>query len=596
MVRPVRLGIAVAVTLAAAAVGAALLTAPHRASPSASGGPPLAEASFGDYRPAPAFTERVTESFYLPMRDGTRLAVRLDRPAVGGKPAPGLFPVLWHHSLSIDSKPEDGAGPEEGGFSAIPGLTAHGYVVAQVARRGNGQSFGVRRGYNDRIEAHDAYEVTEWLAVQPWSTGKVGVYGCSNTGDAAMHVLTVRPPHLAAAFAGCFAWDKYDAWRAGGIAAQWGVGPSRTVEQDLANQPVQGDEGKELLRQAALEHQASPPLAQMWSGMPFRDSFSPLVHSRFWSEGSAGSYPDQIRASGVPLYIVGGWRDELRGQGIATLLNVPGSRLLIGPWQHCENAGFALVQEAHRFFDRQLKGIDTGLDDEPRVHYTTPDSDVPDAAGLPWRTADTWPPADVTATPVPLGGEGLLGSDAAGGGTFTVGGDVTCPDSGAGPYAQPCHVPGAGATWTGPVLAGDTELTGSPVADLHVRIDRPDAHVYAYLEDVDPDGTVTTITEGRLQASLRAEHRSPYALPDGVPWHRDAAQDAAPLAAGEVARLRFGMLPTSYLVRAGHRIQLTVTGADHRASAPLPDAQGAHIEVLTGPARPPLVHLPITTA
>jgi hypothetical protein len=590
MVRPVHVGVA------AAALGIIAMAVPLMIAPGSEPAPPAAEASFGNYRPAPEFTEHISETFYLPMRDGTRLAVRLDRPAVDGKAAPGPFPVLWHHSLSIDSKPEDGAGPRSGGFSAIPGLTEHGYVVAQVARRGNGQSFGVRRGYNDRIEAHDAYEVTEWLATQPWSTGKVGIYGCSNTGDAAMHALTVRPPHLAAAFAGCFSWDKFDAWRVGGIPAQWGVGPARTVEQDMANAPVQGDEDKELLHQAALEHQASPPLAEMWRGMPFRDSFSPLVQSRFWSEGSAGSYAGQIRESGVPLYVVGGWRDELRGQGIATLLNVPGSRLLIGPWQHCENAGFALVEEAHRFFDQHLKGIDTGLDGQPRIHYATPDSDVPDATGLPWRTADSWPPAGVTATPVPLGGDGVLGSDAAGARTVTVGADVTCPDSGSGPFAQPCHVAGAGASWTGPVLAADTEITGSPVADLQVRVDRPDAHVFVHLEDVAPDGSVTVITEGRLRASLRAEHPSPYALPEGVPWHRAYAEDAAPLAAGEVVRLRFGLLPSSYVVRAGHRIQVTVTGADHRESGPLPDARGARIEVLTDPARPSLVHLPFAPA
>jgi uncharacterized protein len=85
-------------------------------------------------------------------------------------------------------------------------------------------------------------------------------------------------------------------------------------------------------------------------------------------------------------------------------------------------------------------------------------------------------------------------------------------------------------------------------------------------------------------------------LPDGVPWHRAHTQDVAPLAAGEIARLRIGMLPTSYVVRAGHRIQVTVTGADHRASAPLPDANGARIEVLTAPDRPSLVQLPVAGA
>ncbi|ANY08891.1 CocE/NonD family hydrolase [Pseudonocardia sp. HH130630-07] len=540
-------------------------------------------AGFGTYRPEKQFTERVTESFYLPMRDGTRLAVKLDRPAVDGRAAEGSFPVLWQHSLSIDRKPEDGAGPKTGGIQTIPTLTDDGYVVAQVARRGNGQSFGVRRGYNDRLEAGDAYEVTEWLGTQPWSDGNVGMYGCSNTGDAAMHSLTVRPPRLKAVLAGCFSWDKYDAWRVGGISAQWGFGPSRTVEQDLANNPVDGDADKTLLREAAVEHQKAAPLADMWRGMPFRDSFSPLVASKFWSEGSVGSYADQIRAADVPVYVIGGWRDELRGQGIATLLNVPGSRLLVGPWKHCENAGFGLVEEAHRFFDTHLKGIDTGIDDEPPIRYATPASDLPDATGLQWKSADTWPPAGTTATPRALGGDGVLGSTAPGARPFTVDTAAGCPqDPGSGSTIQPCHIPGAGTSFTGAAAERDTEITGTPVLDLTVSVDRTDAHVFAYLEDVAPDGSTTVITEGRQQVSLRATAPAPYALPDGVPWHRAFAADAAPVAPGEPARLQFAMLPTSYLVPAGHRIQVTVTGHDPRETGELPDADGSRIEVAGG--------------
>ncbi|GAB3580959.1 CocE/NonD family hydrolase [Amycolatopsis endophytica] len=552
-----------------------------------------AASSLGAYRPASQYHERVTESFYLPMRDGTRLAVALDRPAVGGKAAPGRFPVLWQHSLSIDRKPEDGAGPKTGGIQTMPTLTDNGYVVAQVARRGNGQSFGVRRGYNDRIEALDAYEVTEWLAAQPWSDGNVGIYGCSNTGDAAMHALTTRPPHLKAVLAGCFSWDKYDAWRAGGISAQWGFGPSRTIEQDMANNPVDGDADKTLLHEAAVEHQQSTVLADLWRSMPYRDSFSPLVASRFWSEGSVGTYADQIRRSGVPVYVIGGWRDELRGQGIATLLNVPGSRLLIGPWKHCENAGFALVEEAHRFFDQHLKGIDTGIDAEPRIHYATPDSDVPDATGLAWKSAGTWPPAGSVAQPAQLGGDGVLGSASSGTRAFTVDTTVRCPvDVGSGPAAQPCPV--GGIAWTGPALERDTELTGTPVADLSVRLDRGDAHVFAYLEDIAPDGTRTVITDGRQQVSLRAEQPAPYALPAGVPWQRAYAQDAAPVRAGEVVRLHFAMLPTSYQVRAGHRVQVTVSGYDTRETGVLPDANGTRIEVLSEPGAPSSISLPTT--
>jgi len=252
---------------------------------------------FGDYKPLAVYTERVSQSIYVTMRDGVKIAVRIDRPVQNGVAISQPLPVIWHGTLSI----EGGAAPNGGGLNDVPTLTRFGYVVVQVARRGNGQSFGLRRGYNDRNETDDAYELTEWFAAQPWSNGVVGIYGCSNTGDAAMHAMESRPPHLKAVFAGCFSWSKYDAWRRGGIFAQWGTGPQRTVEQDIAVKPVDGDENKVLLRQAAEEHQQSTVLYEMWRGLPYRDSTSPLVQSRFWSECSVGSLAPQQMQGGVPL-------------------------------------------------------------------------------------------------------------------------------------------------------------------------------------------------------------------------------------------------------------------------------------------------------
>ena len=81
------------------------------------------------------------------MRDGVRLAMRITRPGRGGHPAPGRFPVLWQHGLTISEAADAGRQPAEAGLSHVPALTAYGYVVVQVARRGNGQSFGIRRGY-----------------------------------------------------------------------------------------------------------------------------------------------------------------------------------------------------------------------------------------------------------------------------------------------------------------------------------------------------------------------------------------------------------------------------------------------------------------
>ncbi|HWU04014.1 MAG TPA: CocE/NonD family hydrolase, partial [Novosphingobium sp.] len=432
----------VAASLLAGAMGAMVMPAAPALAQEAALVPSAAPASFGHYQPPRSFTEQVRSTFYVRVRDGTRLAVTVARPARNGVAVEGRFPVIWHHTLSATQEAADGTGPRASGFRSIPGLTDYGYVVVQVARRGNGQSFGTMRGYHERNEDEDAYEMIEWLAGQPWSNGKVAQYGCSNTGDAAMHALTVGNPHLKAVFSGCFSWNKYDAMRRGGIFAQWGTGPTRTVEQDMAIQPVDADKDKTLLHAAALEHQRATPLFELWKSIPWRDSWAPSVQSNFWAEGSVSSYADQVRRSGAAVYIVGGWRDELRDQGLIAHLNIPGSRILIGNWLHCQNDGFALVEEAHRFFDRWMKGIDTGIDAQDPVHYFTVDAAKP--GGGEWRSARAWPLPQAQSVPFAITPAGLAQGGAvrsAFSRDFAVDYTITCPEGGSGSTVQPCHLP-----------------------------------------------------------------------------------------------------------------------------------------------------------
>jgi len=550
--------------------------------------------SFGHYTPARQFTEHVSSTLYLPMRDGVRLAVRVTRPARDGQAAPGRFPVLWQHALTITESADSTAEPTAAGLSHLPALTAYGYVVVQVARRGNGQSFGTRRGYNDRTEDDDAYEVTEWLAAQPWSDGAVGIYGCSNTGDAAMHALSARPPHLRAVFAGCFSWSKYDAMRRGGIFAQWGTGPQRTLEEDMQQQPVAADPERHLLREAAEEHQKSTDLLALWKGLPYRDSWSPLVDTRFWAESSVSSYAAQLRQLQVPVYILGGWHDELRDQGLIALLNIPGARILIGPWKHCENPEFELLQEIHRFFDTHLKSIDTGLANEPRVHYY-----VMNGVGSgAWQTSGAWPvPASHHQRWYMVAHHNLASAAPSQAATekFTVHTSVDCPQGGVGPFMQPCHIAGEGLSLTNKSLPDDLTIVGNPVVSLPVSADRPEVNLFAYLEDVAPDGQVTVITEGRLKSSLRAEAIPPFEVP-GTPWHRGFAQDAELLRPAEYATLHFDLMPTAYIVRKNHRLQLTLMGADYRERARDPNTEGAVISVRSSPAEAAWLDVPVGVA
>lgn len=575
-----------ALALGALAVeGAAAQTAPQTPNAPALTGSAV-PASFGTYDPPRDFTEQVKSSFYVPLRDGTKLAVLVARPARGGQAVEGRFPVIWHHSLSATQQDGDGVGPRQAGFGSMPRLTDYGYVVVQVARRGNGQSFGTMRGYHDRNEAGDAYEMIEWLARQPWSNGKVGQYGCSNTGDAAVQAMTTLAPHLKAVFAGCFSWNKYDAMRRGGIFAQWGTGPSRTVEQDMAIPAVDGDTGKVLLRAAAQQHQRGVPLFDVWKALPYRDSLSPQLQSTFWAEGSASSYLPQIKQGGVPLYIVGGWRDELRDQGLIAQRNIPGARIVIGDWKHCMNDGFALLAEAHRFFDRYLKDIDTGIDTQDPIHYFT-------VGANQWRSSRQWPVADAVMTPFALTANGLAEGSARGPAlkrSFAVDYKTDCPNSGVGPYMQPCHTPGNGLSLAGKPLAKAREFTGHGIADVWMSAPAKDANLFAYVEDVAPDGTVRVVTEGRLKASLRKVSAAPWDMP-GIPWHRAFAEDAQPLEPGQPVRMQFDIMPTSYVFAKGHRIQVTFTGSDWRERARDPAAQPAAITLISDAAHPSRVSL-----
>ena len=531
----------------------------------------LVDPQTSSFNTAPArveYTEQVATSFYVPMRDGTRIAISLHRPSVNGVPVETPLPVIWHHALNIEeagARETQAAGGGPGDRTPLSDLTRQGYIVAIAARRGNGASFGTRRGYADSTESFDAYEITEWLAAQSWSTGKIGIYGCSNTGEAAMHALRSRPPSLKAVFAGCFAWDRFDGHTRGAIIANYGTGPTRTLEDDMRATPVQGDEDRILLRQAAEEHLGSTNMLALMQSQPYRDSFSPLVMAKFWGEVSLGNYKSQIQQSGAALYIQGGWYDDFRTEGFMALANLPGqARMIIGPWRHCVSPGFDLRAEQVRFFDYHLKGIDTGIQNDAPIHYFT----IGAPEGQEWRTAQQWPLADTDNQRIFLG-DGTLQAVAprrTTAETFDVDYAITCPHDPAapnmGPFTQPCH-PTSAAVFTGRPFTTDTEVTGNPVIDVWVSSNAPEQAVFANLEDVAPDGTITVVSEGRQRASLRKVVDAPWDTM-GLPWRRAWAEDHEPLVEGVPVKVSFDMLATSYVFKAGHRLQVSIAGSEPR--------------------------------
>ena len=89
-------------------------------------------------------------------------------------------------------------------------LTKYGYVVAVGDPRGLGASYGTRGASWDTQEAEDTHDLIEWLGVQPWSNGNVGMWGNSYMGGIQVLAATTKPPHLKAIFPGQTPFDQYD--------------------------------------------------------------------------------------------------------------------------------------------------------------------------------------------------------------------------------------------------------------------------------------------------------------------------------------------------------------------------------------------------
>jgi hypothetical protein len=116
----------------------------------------------------------------IPMRDGIRLSALLYTPRDSTEPRPCVFMLTPYIAQQSHAR---------GVYFASRGLP---FLI--VDSRGRGNSEGVFRPFID--EAHDGYDIVEWLAKQPWCNGKVAMWGGSYVGYDQWATAKERPPHL----------------------------------------------------------------------------------------------------------------------------------------------------------------------------------------------------------------------------------------------------------------------------------------------------------------------------------------------------------------------------------------------------------------
>jgi putative CocE/NonD family hydrolase len=517
---------------------------------------------------AQPYPDVVSESHYVAVRDGTRMAVSIYRPATGPQASDARLPVVFVFTpyrgryRAADGKIVETALGDNLGLRS---LLRAGYVVAVADVRGKGASFGRRRGFQDRTEAQDGYDLVEWLADQPFADGKVGMVGCSYLGGSAFQVATTAPPSLKAAFIGASDLDKYAFVRNGGITAQFNTRPDEEPEVDLATVPMDEDRDGSMLRAAVAEHAANTPMGPLWYGMPYRDSTSSFTGTRFWEEVGPYTYLDKVRSAGIATYFWGNWGDEPTSQIILSAANL-GSRMLAGPGGHCvPPPGFDLAGEIVGFFDHYLKGKNPAYDSLPRSTYwveglngvggyvTSDQLPGVQSRSVPWFLA-------AGAGQSPAGGLKPVNATGEAGLSFKVDYDLPPADYFAfWPQPMDAH----GVSFTSDTLSAPMTLIGYPVAELTAATDNPLADVFVYLDRIKADGSSEVIAFGRLKLSHRKLAQAPYETL-GLPWHSGLQADVAPPAPGELVPLSIALTPVSLVVAPGDRLRFVITGADPR--------------------------------
>lgn len=548
--------------------GLAILTTPARAgnvqadaSHQAEGATAPRVSRPGEYRgySEPQYDGIEHSSFYIQVRDGTRLAVDLFRPTRDGRPSDEPLPVIWMHTPY--NRRNYRRGPTIDHYTGYAGrLLPYGYNVAIVDYRGVNASFGQNhartRGQWLEHARWDAYDVTEWLARQPWSTGRIGMWGCSATGTSQLQAATTRPPSLKAIMPLSI---EFDSMPLGGIVdpVQLPV-PGQKPDLDMNPAAVDGEDAEALLAQALDEHRDN---ILSVGDLPFRDSVSPTLGVQWWLQGSPVSYLEELRASGIGIYVSNAWEEAgARRGGFDLFNNVPNVKAIATFGAHCRwddvkaASGFDIVVEELRFFDYWLKGIENGVMDEPGYTYYTYH-----APGSGWRQSSTWPPAGSIDTAFHLGAGSLQPAAGADDDDRV----QTGPRPSTNSVTTEVHPDNAGISYFSQVLDDDLELTGHPVMQLWLATELDDVDVLARLDEIAPDGTATTGSHymlGQLRASQRALAQAPYDT-RGRPYHSHRSTDLLQVEPDQPMEMVFELLPMSYVFRAGHRIRLNLTFA-----------------------------------
>jgi uncharacterized protein len=479
----------------------------------------------------------------IPMPDGVQLAASLYMPAdlQPGERVPALLEYLPYR------KDDDAPG-----YSTHAYFARHGYVGVRVDIRGFGNSGGAppTREYSAQ-EQEDGERIIAWLASQPWSNGNVGMLGISWGGFNSIQLAMRHPPALKAilAIAATEALFTEDVHYMDGIMHV----DEFEISMDL-------DQGRSGAPEFPLDEDT---LAKRMDSQPWSlDYFRHQRNGPFWRAPISS-----LEEIGIPCFLIGGFQDGYRNSIVRMLERVPAPvHAWIGPWNH-DHPNTSMYgprvewrDQAVRWFDHWLKGVDNGVERDPRVifylqHSHPPGAEAQDIPGE-WRE-DSWPPQglrhetwflapnhQLLRSPAPVATERLWYVPSAGAEVGFWWGELLGDQRPADAY---------GLVYDSETLAEDVTMFGRAKVHLRASADVPLADWFVRLEDVAADGRVTAITGAGLNGA-----------------QRDSMEEPQPLVPGKEYALSLDLYLTSWVWPRGHRIRVTVSNAQWPMLWPTP--------------------------
>ena len=519
---------------------------------------------------------RNIEHTWIPLPDGRRLAARIWLPTnAEASPVPAVLEYLPYRKRDMDRNKSE---------PAHVYAAARGYAGVRVDIRGTGDSDGIMKDEYEKQEQLDGLDVLKWLAQQPWCTGNVGMRGISWGGFNSLQIAALNPPELKAIVTHGSTDDRYtdDAHYIGGslgrVNWEWG----QLFMNVLSLPPDPETFGPGWRKEWMKRLEAVGPVSHNWMKHQRRDGY--------WQHGSVNEDYSLIKCA---VYAVGGFVDGYTSAVPRLLENLDAPRKgLIGPHGHNvpdeadPGPAIGFFHEEVRWWDHWLKGIDTGIMEEPMlqvyIQEKVPGQVWPEPLPGRWVGERTWPSERIKDTTWFLNWTGLA-HEPDEEQVITLEPDQTVGLKNAAwlPFAMETELPRdqseddeKSLTFDSGALTQDIEICGHPVVKLVFSVNKPVAKVSVRLNEIQPDGSSWYVTAGYLNLTHRHGHAEPQAL---VP--------------GQVYEIEVPLNVIAHRFKQGHKIRVSISESYWPQIWPSPEA--VELTLHTGRSRLLLPERPV---